>query len=507
MELLSTEELDTLSFEEKKQYLSLLKKVEESRKYNKLHYFEPYEFQKDFYRKGKDQKARALIAANRCGKTFSAAMEIAMHLTGNYPDWWEGRVWDRPIKAVAAGVTSQQVKTVLQLEFLGTENRNVQDLIGTGSIPKKNIDMEKSVKDGPAVREIYVKHKSGGYSSLLFFAYSQGMEPMQGFTADIAYVDEQDKNNFDLIFSELAKRTATSKGMVVATFTPLQGVTTIVEKFWDPNGELHDGLTNAGWDDVAHLDEETKEFMLSTTPPHLHNAVSRGIPVLGKGAVYSVGEADISYDDVEIDPRWPKIAGIDIGYTTDPTAGVWVAKDPSTGIYYVYDEYGDVENNSWHASQHVPHFHAKGCGKIPIIYDSAARAKVGAHGKGISEMWVEMGLNVLPKSFRNPPWLTTGKTTSSYKDLSLGLTHIYELMATGKIKIHSRNCPNFWREFRKYSYDDKGNPSEKDNHWMDAFRYAIMSGEMGLMEVVANDFFGSFRDRSFDDDDFFVNTY
>lgn len=503
MDILSPEELSTLSLEEQKEYLTLLKKVEESRRYNKLNFFKPYPFQMEFYAKGKTEKARALIAANRTGKTFSAAMEIAMHLTGRYPEWWPGRVWKRPVKVVAAGVTSMQVKSVLQLEFLGTENRNILDLIGTGAIPRSCIDMEKSIKDGPLVREIAVKHTSGGYSNLIFFAYSQGMEPMQGFSADIAYVDEQDKSNFDTIFSELSKRTATSKGMVMATFTPLQGVTTIVEKFWDDMGELNSGLVTAGWDDVDHLDEEQKKFMLDTTPPHLHAAVSKGIPVLGEGAVYNIGEDAIGYDDVEMDQRWPRICGIDVGFTKDPTAGIFVAKDPSTGIMYVYDEYGDVKNNTLSASAHVGPLHAKGCSHIPIIYDSAAKAKVGATGKAITDLWMDMGLNVLPDSFKNPKWLST--TASSYKSLSVGITRIFEMMATGMLKIHKTNCPNFWREFRKYAYDKNGMPTDKDNHWMDAFRYAVMTAEMGIMEVPREEHIYITRRR--EEDEFYVNTY
>ena len=229
MDILSEEEILKLSPEDQMEYLQVLQKYEEIKKYNQLHFFKPYEFQKKFYQKGKDVNVRALIAANRCGKTFSAAMEIAMHLTGKYPDWWEGRKWDRPIRSVATSVTSSQVRDVLQKEFVGTANRDLTDEIGTGAIPREDIDVEKSNKgrDG-SFTEIYVKHVSGGFSSLKFFSYSQGMEPMQGFVADLVYIDEQDKNNFDLIFSELVKRTSTVDGLVMATFTPLQGLTHIV---------------------------------------------------------------------------------------------------------------------------------------------------------------------------------------------------------------------------------------------------------------------------------------
>jgi len=430
-------------------------------------------------------------------------MEVAYHLCGTYPDWWQGRRFDKPVKFAVCGVTSHQVKDVLQSELLGTANRNLTEAIGTGSIPLKNIDVDKMVKgrDG-AVPECYIRHSSGGHSILKFFAYSQSYETMQGQTFDGVWVDEQSANNFDLIFSELVKRTSSVKGLTFASFTPLAGVTHVVRQFWDPEGYFHSGLVNAGWDDVEHLSEDVKANMLAATPPHLQDAVTKGIPVLGAGAVYNIGEQDIMYDGFEIPDDWPRICGVDVGFTTDPTAGIFVAQDPSTKKYYVYDEYGDVNNNVWHASQHVGHLIRKGCQEIPVIYDSAARARVGATGKAVTELWEEMGLNVLPHSFSNPKHLTKHHSASSYKSISVGLIRIYELMATGMLKVHSRACPNFWREFRSYSYDEKGNPSEKDNHWMDAFRYAIMSAEKELMETPGDPWI-----VQEDDDEYYYNTY
>ena len=500
---LTEQEFLALSPEDQKDYLDLLQKLEETRKYNKINYFQPYPFQKRFYDLGKDQPVRALIAANRCGKTYSAAMELSYHATGNYPDWWEGRVFDRPVTIVAAGVTSHQVKRVLQKEFIGTIHRDRKEEIGTGSLPRHTIDMKRSVggRDG-LLPEIAVRHKDGGYSTIILYAYAQDVESMMGFTADIVYVDEQDKNKFDLIFSELVKRISSVNGLAMATFTPLAGVTHIVRQFWDPTGEFHKGLVNAGWDDIEHLTEDVKEQMLAATPPHLRDAVSKGIPVLGSGAVYNIGEGDLMYDDVEIKDDWPRIAAMDVGFTNDPTAGVFVAKDLSTGIYYVYDEfYG--ESGKPHAEFIGPLF-SKGCANIPIIYDSAAVSKTGKVGEGVRDLWQEHGLNVLQKSFRNPKWLSEG--TSSYKDKAVGIQRVFELMSSGKLKIHARTCPNVWREFRAYSYDDKGVPVDKDDHWMDALRYAILSAEGGLMESINGNGWGNV-DEYYDSDEFYFNSY
>ena len=171
------------------------------------------------------------------------------------------------------------------------------------------------------------------------------------------------------MFSELVKRTATSDGLVMMTFTPLQGVTHLVKQFWDPDGAFHCGMVNAGWDDCLHLTQKAKDTMLAATPQHLRDAVTKGIPVLGSGAVFNVSEGDILYHDVEIKDSWPRLCGLDIGFTTDPTAAILVAQDPSTRIIYIYDEYGEGSNNTLSPSHHVGPLHRKECSWMPVIYD------------------------------------------------------------------------------------------------------------------------------------------
>jgi hypothetical protein len=40
---------------------------------------------------------------NQVGKTFAAAMELAAHITGIYPVWWQGYKFDRANRAWASG--------------------------------------------------------------------------------------------------------------------------------------------------------------------------------------------------------------------------------------------------------------------------------------------------------------------------------------------------------------------------------------------------------------------
>jgi hypothetical protein len=54
---------------------------------NQLEYYVPYPRQRDFHDAGARYRERLLMAGNQVGKTWAAAMETAMHVTGLYPDW------------------------------------------------------------------------------------------------------------------------------------------------------------------------------------------------------------------------------------------------------------------------------------------------------------------------------------------------------------------------------------------------------------------------------------
>jgi hypothetical protein len=81
-------------------------------RHNQLRYFRPFEHQRRFFLTSTDR--RGILAANRIGKTVSTCYETAMHLTGQYPDWWEGRRFESAITAMVAGEGWSQVALVLQ---------------------------------------------------------------------------------------------------------------------------------------------------------------------------------------------------------------------------------------------------------------------------------------------------------------------------------------------------------------------------------------------------------
>ena len=91
--------------------ISTLNKRQEE---NRLNYYKPYRFQKAFHESGVEANQRLLMAANRVGKSFVGAMEMAIHLTGEYPKWWVGKKFDKPIKAWVCGASNETTRDICQ---------------------------------------------------------------------------------------------------------------------------------------------------------------------------------------------------------------------------------------------------------------------------------------------------------------------------------------------------------------------------------------------------------
>lgn len=182
-----------------------------------------------FFEAGKIHRERAAMAANRVGKTEGlGAYETALHLTGLYHTddfaWWPGRRWDRNINALCGGDTGTTTRDIIVAKLLGPASAR-----GTGMIPKahiKRIKPASGIPDGVDYAEI--EHVKGGTSIVQFRSYDQGREAWQGTERDLGWEDEEPP---EAIHTELVMRTMTTGGMVMCTFTPLNGLTNVALSF------------------------------------------------------------------------------------------------------------------------------------------------------------------------------------------------------------------------------------------------------------------------------------
>ena len=178
-----------------------------------------------FFKEGAVHQERAAISGNRCGKTIMACFEATLHLTGLYPAWWEGRRFDHAVDWWAASDTSETTRDILQLEMCGKF-----DELGSGMIPADTIVGDPTRKRGvpDAIDTVRVKHVSGGMSVLSFKSYDQGREKFQGTAKHGVNLDEEPD---EAIYDECLMRLMTTNGIMIATFTPLRGMSNIVLRF------------------------------------------------------------------------------------------------------------------------------------------------------------------------------------------------------------------------------------------------------------------------------------
>lgn len=168
-----------------------------------------------------------MMGANRIGKTLSGSYELVCHLTGRYPEWWEGRRFDEPINAWAAGKTNETTRDIIQQELFGKVNA-----IGTGMIPFDDIIGEPKYRPNTnkAIDYATIRHVSGGESTIGLKSYEQRRGSFEGTARHVIWLDEEPPQD---IYSECLLRTATVDGIIYITFTPLEGATEVVRSFMD----------------------------------------------------------------------------------------------------------------------------------------------------------------------------------------------------------------------------------------------------------------------------------
>lgn len=209
----------------------------------------------------------------------------------------------------------------------------------------------------------------------------------------------------------------------------------------------------AGWDDVPHLSEKTKRELLASTPPHLRDARSKGVPSLGAGAIYPVPEDEIVVDDMPIPDHWPRAFALDVGWNR--TAAVWGALDRETDVLYLYSEH--------YRGQAEPSVHAESVRSrgewIPGVIDPASRGRSQHDGEQLMYKYTSLGLDLTPAK----------------NSVEAGIYEVWQRLSSGRLKVF-KSLQNWRSEYRIYRRDEKGRIIKENDHLQDATRYLVMSG-------------------------------
>lgn len=410
-------------------------------------------------------RERLLRAGNQNGKTFSCGSEAAYHLTGKYPDWWEGRRFDRSIVCWASSETGESTRDNPQRALLGLPGEE-----GTGSIPKVELGLSHglygmasgtaNLYDFIRVRH-YTRGRFDGWSLLRFKYYAQGRRKWQGPPVDFVWFDEEPPED---IYDEGLARTIATRGMAAMTFTPLQGMSTVVRRFLvDPTPDRAD--VNMTIEDAEHIPAEERARIIASFPAHEREARAKGIPTLGSGKIFPVDEALISEAAFQIPKHWPRLAGMDFGWD-HPTASVWGAWDRDTDTVHIYDAYRVREQP---VAVHAAAFVARGKW-IPMAWPHDGLQHDKGAGVELAEQYRQHGVNMMGEMAQFPD--VPEHTATSRVSVEAGISEMLDRMLTGRLKVAS-HLKDWFDELRLYHRKDGKVVKEYDD-LLSATRYLIM---------------------------------
>lgn len=429
---------------------------------------EKYPKQIEFFHLGTTKPFRCLLGGNGTGKTVCGAYEATCHLTGEYPSWWHGKRFNRPVRVWVAGVDFKSIRESMQIKLLGSRGNE-----GTGMVPRDKLEGSPHYNQHDCVDFFRVKHISGGVSRCVIKCYEQGRESFQAADVDFIWLDEEPDDAG--IYTECVQRFRgdTAGGQVILTFTPLFGVSDVVCMFLPAFMQSYDeaeyersgrAFVNCTLDDVPHISPEEKAQKIANTMPHEREARINGVPSIGEGKIYPFTEESFLIDPISggLPRHWPRLYGLDPGKTC--TAAVWGAHDRDDDIIYLYSEH--------YMKDQLPPVHAQAIKArghwIPGIIDPASKAGSALVDYSVLDAYTNpkfnLGLRLKTHEHRKG---IDGRTS-----VETGILNIYERLSTGRLKVY-RTLSNWLMEFRQYSRDKNHKVIKRNDHLMDATRYLV----------------------------------
>ncbi|WP_069107199.1 terminase large subunit domain-containing protein [Xylella fastidiosa] len=436
-----------------KQVLALL--LEEKarrRRTNRLAEYSPYPKQRAFHAMGAGTRERLLAAANQSGKTLCAGHEVAMHLTGRYPQWWEGRRFERSNHGLAGSETGELTRRGVQRILLG---RDPKTEMGTGAIPGECIEGVTWARGVPElVDTVYVRHVCGERSSISLKSFDQGREKWQADTVDWVWFDEEPPED---VYFEGITRTNRTFGPVFMTFTPLKGMSSVVRRFLLEEAPDR-GLVQMTIDDAEHYSPEDRARIIASYPAHEREARTKGTPSLGSGRVFPIAEDSIAIAPFAIPEEWALIGGMDFGYD-HPFAAVKMAWDREADVLYVMCAYRQREA--------TPVIHTAALrpwgARLPWAWPHDGLQHDKGSGEQLAEQYRQQGLSMLGER---------ATFTDGTNGLEAGVTEMLDRMHTGRLKVFS-HLTEWFEEFRLYHRED-GRIVKQHDDLLSATRYAMM---------------------------------
>ena len=445
--------------------------------------YDPYPKQMEFH--NSTALERVLSGGNQVGKSYAASMELAMHATGIYPDWFKGKrikprenkqTGQKELNIWVVGTSYAIVRDVLQKNIIGSLNQKFTDgVIPTESIVKESIRRMSGVPG--FVETVKIKHADGFESTIQFRAYSQGRTVLQSATIDLIYLDEEPPED---IIGELNARLTATNGRMFMAFTPLQGMTPLVQAFFKGN-DPDKALFKLSIYESGHMTPEkieAAEKRYKNLRPSERRARLTGEPALGTGLVYPFEKHEMIGVPPHNGKRLAWLGAIDFGKGSHQNSVIYGCYDEERDVIYItHDITTQHKGREYIASQMrkyndwcpiaYPHDGGTNSGTSKTVHD------IDHSGVGftIKELYKQEKINMLEQhaTFAPP---ATGFLVEP------GLEMIRARINDGRLKI-APWLDGIFDEMAIYRYGEDGKPvkvkgADKDNDRLDALRYLVM---------------------------------
>lgn len=293
----------------------------------------------------------------------------------------------------------------------------------------------------------------------IFIRSADAPDTLEGMTLRLAWVDEAGQMKAS-VWTNLQARVGAQQGRILMTSTPYAQNWYYREIFKNA-GWVNGVPTTKGQEDIEVITWGTLdnpgfpavevERARASMDPALFERRYCGKFTRLEGLVYPTA-MDAIVEPFEIPSHWRSFGGMDFG-KSDPTAIVNIVEDPATSTLYLCAEYYKANG---HIRDWAEWLDANPMSRVLADPQSAQL---------ISELRTAEG---------------HGEVQAADKQkIEVGIERINALLLEGKLKIFS-TCKNTIEEFSEYVYPapnpdkpQKDNPVDKDNHAMDALRYAF----------------------------------
>ena len=408
-------------------------------------------------------KTIVIVKGNRMGGSTWGAMEVAYHVTKNYPDWYpQERRFSGPIKVRIATDKYAKIDNVVEPKL-------------KTFIPKEQFLKTRRSPQGYATKMWF---KDG--TTVEFLTMEQDSMAFEGQDLDLFWGDEP---------VEKIRYIATQRGLIdrsgytILTFTPLIEPwmkEDIVDKADGKNIEVFYGTTRDNRFDIkgnpilleediarfeATLDEDTRKTRIEGKFFHL------------KGQVYKEFDDNHLISDFKYEIRYPVVCVLD-PHDRQPHWLIWAMIDRTNDIYVIHES----------------------------VYDGTTQ-QLAAHILATEKYFKwNVSKRLIDPNFGRKRLITSGRTViEELEGYKVAFAEADDHKETGRLKVKSylhydRNkpidlnnrpklyfvrdhCPKTIHSMRNYQYDEwkgidrdpKEDVKQKDTHGADVVRYLCIS--------------------------------